>query len=282
MFFVFPRAAGPRAAPAIGNTGGAVDSACAPARRPGPRERVYLLSGYSRGSRACVFVRVGRGPRPAERKRCVSSPPPPSPPKKPFRRASVGSPPRPPPPFVTSSRAKLPPLPALLTLLPQEPVSVSSARGGHHRVFLPFCTAAEAASAATTLVKQAQVVKEKERSLGGAHHHHHHSPPTPPACHVYVRTGHCRFGSACAFSHPPEHAVARSPGTAGLASRPGQPHCSFYARTGTCKFGLSCKFDHPRGVEPRALGPCRPGRPPCPYQKVGTCKYGMACKYDHT
>jgi serine/threonine-protein kinase/endoribonuclease IRE1 len=67
--------------------------------------------------------------------------------------------------------------------------------------------------------------------------------PGQPICDFYQKTGHCRFGEACKFDHPPQFAVRLNP--RGLPLRPGQAVCAFYQRTGECKFGPSCKFHHP-------------------------------------
>lgn len=72
------------------------------------------------------------------------------------------------------------------------------------------------------------------------------NPPCPShqrACDDLLLAGHCQFGEACKFDHPPEYAVRLN--RRGLPLRPGQPTCAFYERTGDCKFGPRCKFHHP-------------------------------------
>ncbi len=64
-----------------------------------------------------------------------------------------------------------------------------------------------------------------------------------PPCDFYVKTGHCRYGEACRFDHPPEYAVRLS--KQGLPLRPGATMCQYYERHGDCKFGPACRFDHP-------------------------------------
>ena len=67
--------------------------------------------------------------------------------------------------------------------------------------------------------------------------------PGQPPCEFYVKTGHCKFGEACRFDHPPQFAVALN--SAGLPLRPGEPACAHFEKTRLCKFGPACKFDHP-------------------------------------
>ncbi len=59
----------------------------------------------------------------------------------------------------------------------------------------------------------------------------------------FTKTGHCKYGDACVFDHPPELSVALT--SLGLPLRPGQPVCTFYLKNSNCKFGPSCKFHHP-------------------------------------
>lgn len=72
--------------------------------------------------------------------------------------------------------------------------------------------------------------------------------PGAPLCDFFVKTGHCRFGEACRFDHPPYFGV-RLNGD-GLPLRPGQTVCAHYERTGACKYGAVCKWDHPPPLPP--------------------------------
>jgi serine/threonine-protein kinase/endoribonuclease IRE1 len=63
-----------------------------------------------------------------------------------------------------------------------------------------------------------------------------------PECEFFLRTGHCGFGAACRFDHPPARAVRLT--AAGLPLRPGQPACAHHARTRECGYGPSCRWDH--------------------------------------
>ncbi|KAF6176688.1 hypothetical protein GIB67_034550 [Kingdonia uniflora] len=73
--------------------------------------------------------------------------------------------------------------------------------------------------------------------------------PGQVECKFYMRTGYCKFGSACKYHHPSE-----APNTQfflnpmGLPLRPGAPPCTFYQYNGACSYGLTCKFDHPIGT----------------------------------
>lgn len=67
--------------------------------------------------------------------------------------------------------------------------------------------------------------------------------PGQPICDFYQKTGHCRFGEACRFDHPPEYAVRLN--HKGLPLRPGQPVCAFYQRTSECRYAAACKYHHP-------------------------------------
>lgn len=74
-----------------------------------------------------------------------------------------------------------------------------------------------------------------------------------PNCPYYMKTGHCKFGATCKFSHPPERLTQLSStpegglsfNSLGLPIRANTAECSYYMRTRTCKFGRTCKFHHP-------------------------------------
>ncbi|KAG0502571.1 hypothetical protein HPP92_002643, partial [Vanilla planifolia] len=74
-------------------------------------------------------------------------------------------------------------------------------------------------------------------------------PPSPdqPECQHFMRTGRCKYGSACKYNHPRERnpAVTAILSPLGLPLRPGNPMCSFYKMYGTCKYGTACRYDHP-------------------------------------
>ncbi|CAN8264545.1 unnamed protein product [Cochlearia groenlandica] len=64
----------------------------------------------------------------------------------------------------------------------------------------------------------------------------------------YFRTGGCKYGESCRFSHTKEQTslVSRTEfNFLGLPIRPGEKDCPFYMRNGSCKFGGDCRFNHP-------------------------------------
>ncbi|XP_024007604.1 zinc finger CCCH domain-containing protein 67 isoform X2 [Eutrema salsugineum] len=73
-------------------------------------------------------------------------------------------------------------------------------------------------------------------------------------CKYYFRTGGCKYGESCRFSHTKEQTSLTSRpelNFLGLPIRPGEKECPFYMRNGSCKFGGDCKFNHP---DPTAIG----------------------------
>ncbi|KAL2523265.1 Zinc finger CCCH domain-containing protein 67 [Forsythia ovata] len=72
--------------------------------------------------------------------------------------------------------------------------------------------------------------------------------PGQPECDYFVKTGNCKFRSACRYHHPkdrkpkPDECVLSEKG---LPLRPGRSICRHYERHGLCKFGTACLFDHP-------------------------------------
>ncbi|XP_068667251.1 zinc finger CCCH domain-containing protein 43-like [Aristolochia californica] len=72
--------------------------------------------------------------------------------------------------------------------------------------------------------------------------------PSEPECQYYMKTGNCKYRSACRFHHPktrPSKLLAYALSPLGLPLRPGQVICTYYSRFGICKYGPSCRFDHP-------------------------------------
>jgi hypothetical protein len=76
-------------------------------------------------------------------------------------------------------------------------------------------------------------------------------------CRDYVRTGRCKYGGSCKYSHPTN--VQSGGGLRGpidpsepiFPIRPDEPICQYYLKHGTCKFGQACKFNHPpHGQQP--------------------------------
>ncbi|GLU02161.1 hypothetical protein SLE2022_194250 [Rubroshorea leprosula] len=72
--------------------------------------------------------------------------------------------------------------------------------------------------------------------------------PGNPDCAYFIKTGYCKFKSACKFNHPkmqPSKSPARTLNNSGLPLRPGRKVCQHYERYGICKFGQNCYFHHP-------------------------------------
>ena len=81
-------------------------------------------------------------------------------------------------------------------------------------------------------------------------------------CQFFQRTGTCKFGDSCRFSHDvsPRHA-------------PRSQVCDLFRRTGNCKFGDQCRFSHDQ----------RPAKPEVcrMFQTTGLCKFGARCRFSH-
>ncbi|XP_042492285.1 zinc finger CCCH domain-containing protein 43-like [Macadamia integrifolia] len=72
--------------------------------------------------------------------------------------------------------------------------------------------------------------------------------PGQPECSYFMKTGDCKYRSACKYNHPKNRVPKLSACTLspmGLPLRPDQSICTHYHRYGICKFGAACKFDHP-------------------------------------
>uniref|UniRef100_A0A7C8YZD5 C3H1-type domain-containing protein n=1 Tax=Opuntia streptacantha TaxID=393608 RepID=A0A7C8YZD5_OPUST len=70
--------------------------------------------------------------------------------------------------------------------------------------------------------------------------------PGQPECSYFIKTGNCKYRSACKFHHPKNaKPSACTLSELGLPLRPGESVCSYYNRYGICKYGPACKYDHP-------------------------------------
>ncbi|KAI0561167.1 DNA2/NAM7 helicase [Gracilaria domingensis] len=80
-----------------------------------------------------------------------------------------------------------------------------------------------------------------------------------PICQFFQRTGTCKFGDNCRFSHDVRISSRREASSSASASSSQQnakktksqlstndfrPICNFFAKTGTCKYGDNCRFSH--------------------------------------
>ncbi|CAI9111181.1 OLC1v1011337C2 [Oldenlandia corymbosa var. corymbosa] len=66
-------------------------------------------------------------------------------------------------------------------------------------------------------------------------------------CAFFMKTGFCKFKSACRFHHPKNQSKPLL-SEKGLPLRPGRSICRYYERFGVCKFGVACLFDHPENL----------------------------------
>lgn len=70
-------------------------------------------------------------------------------------------------------------------------------------------------------------------------------------CRDYLRTGRCKYGASCKYSHPSNvqsgggMKAPIDPTEPLFPVRPDEPLCQYYVKHGTCKFGQACKFNHP-------------------------------------
>ncbi|XP_074311447.1 zinc finger CCCH domain-containing protein 43-like [Silene latifolia] len=69
-----------------------------------------------------------------------------------------------------------------------------------------------------------------------------------PECEYYMKTGQCKYKSACRYHHPRNRVPTSSEcalSEKGLPLRPGAKLCRNYEQQGTCKYGPNCLFNHP-------------------------------------
>nr|VDD14594.1 unnamed protein product [Brassica rapa] len=68
-------------------------------------------------------------------------------------------------------------------------------------------------------------------------------------CSFFMKTGTCKYGDNCKYSHPKERMLLSPPpnlfNPVVLPARPGLPACGNFKAYGFCKYGANCKFDHP-------------------------------------
>ncbi|XP_021773120.1 zinc finger CCCH domain-containing protein 67-like isoform X1 [Chenopodium quinoa] len=77
--------------------------------------------------------------------------------------------------------------------------------------------------------------------------------PGQPECEFFMKTGNCKFKSACRYHHPRDRMSTSSPcalNESGLPLRPGSKVCRNYELQGTCKYGRNCLFHHPDNSSP--------------------------------
>lgn len=117
--------------------------------------------------------------------------------------------------------------------------------------------------------------------------------PNEPPCQYYLKHGTCKFGQACKFHHPPQHAIATT--LAGGSTALGGPSVVLNAGGGLAVDAGGIQqpvFLSTSGTEGGGSGstaavvvqflPQRPNEPDCIYfLRNGRCKYGATCRYHH-
>ncbi|KAJ8898784.1 hypothetical protein K2173_006316 [Erythroxylum novogranatense] len=66
----------------------------------------------------------------------------------------------------------------------------------------------------------------------------------------YLKTGTCKYGSACKFHHPKNRngagPISFNILVMYMCILQDENSCPYYMKTGSCKFGVTCKFNHPQ------------------------------------
>nr|QEX51229.1 zinc finger CCCH domain-containing protein 65-like isoform X3 [Cymbidium ensifolium] len=63
--------------------------------------------------------------------------------------------------------------------------------------------------------------------------------PGEPECQHFMKTGYCKFKSACRCHHPKSNLSFPA-----RRRKPDKPICTHFSRSGICKFGSACRFSH--------------------------------------
>lgn len=113
--------------------------------------------------------------------------------------------------------------------------------------------------------------------------------PGETECSFYMKTGSCKFGSACRFNHPEKSAsVALQQSQAPVAPLLGSfsaPYGSYSIFPGAIpdyNFSLPGTDFGMSSVAQASIYPQRPGEPSCTfYMKTGVCKFSSTCKFHH-
>ncbi|KAK6155249.1 hypothetical protein DH2020_009497 [Rehmannia glutinosa] len=108
-------------------------------------------------------------------------------------------------------------------------------------------------------------------------------------CPHFVRTGTCKFGLSCRYSHPVKKTQLFVKGGDSDSDNSGTIECKYFSTAGGCKYGKSCRYNHPGEesentfYELNFLGlPMRLGEKECPYyMRNGSCAYGSRCVFHH-
>jgi len=123
-------------------------------------------------------------------------------------------------------------------------------------------------------------------------------------CTNFQKTGNCKFGNNCRFSHESGAAaggansfhnggmstggnatdigmgmddVASTATAGGSNAKP----CTNFQKTGNCKFGNNCRFSHESGAAAR-VGSGGLNAKPCTNFLNGNCSFGANCRFSHS
>ncbi|GKV37846.1 hypothetical protein SLEP1_g45821 [Rubroshorea leprosula] len=110
-------------------------------------------------------------------------------------------------------------------------------------------------------------------------------------CPFYLKTGSCKYGANCRYSHPDRHAfnppaaALSHPFVASIASNLGtgvvNPAASFYQSIDPRLSQTAVTAQPTMGVA-QTIYPQRPGQTECDYyMKTGVCKFSERCKFHH-
>lgn len=129
----------------------------------------------------------------------------------------------------------------------------------------------------STSRQQAQAQHIKETPAQNASEQQHQ------LCWSFQKTGTCKFGPRCKFSHN----VVNKKAIASASKHP--PLCFSFKQSGSCKYGSQCRFSHdihtnlPQAQPTLANKPSQPNNPPIcfTFQQFGTCQYGSQCRFSH-
>jgi len=90
-----------------------------------------------------------------------------------------------------------------------------------------------------------------QQKIKMASHYPQKVPEHLDDCRDFLRTGRCKYGASCKFSHPSNVQSGGGvrapvdPSEPLFPVRPNEPVCQYYMKHGSCKFGQACKFHHP-------------------------------------
>jgi hypothetical protein len=140
-------------------------------------------------------------------------------------------------------------------------------------------------------------------------------------CNEFTRTGKCKFGARCRYTHPGTGETPATPGASSSGARSGHPRspaprtnapgaatpqnvprcppnvCRNFWGTKTCQFNKNCRYEHRYYKDPAGSSqgqgdaPVEPvdpkDIPPCPpthckpFWATGRCQFANSCRFRH-